>query len=117
VVNLYHIHICYINIGGGQTMEVLFKAKLRIVFSNPVADENMKKKLDAVKVNLDGENQDILSISASDVTNNKTINSIVVVLSKTEKNYNLPIYLEKIRIKIGELTKSDGVKLIDVTVL
>lgn len=98
-------------------MEVLFKAKLRIVFSNPVADESMKKRLDSIKVDLDGENRDILSISASDIANDKTINSIIVVLSKTEKNYNLPVYLEKIRNKLSEITKSDGVKLIDINVL
>jgi hypothetical protein len=98
-------------------VEVLFKAKMRVVFSEAAANEDMKKKLDAIRVDLDTDKKDVLSVSGSEITNDKTITCIVVVLSKTEKTYNLPTYLEKIRIKIAEVTKADGLKLIDINII
>jgi uncharacterized protein YegL len=98
-------------------VEVLFKAKVRIVFSDAVANDELKKKVDNIKAELDDEKKVILSMSGSEINNEKSLTCVAVVLSKTEKSYNLQTYLDKIRTKVSEITKSDGVKLIDISVL
>jgi hypothetical protein len=98
-------------------VEVLFKAKMRVVFTDAVANETLKKKIDSIKVDLDPEKKDVLTISGSEITNDRTISCIVIVLSKTEKSYNLPTYLDKIRTKIASATQDDGLKLIDIQII
>lgn len=98
-------------------MEILFKAKMRLVFSDVIANNELKKKIDAIKIDLDGANRDILSISGSEITSEKTITCIAIVLSKTEQTYDLPSYLQKIRAKVTMATEGNGLKLIDIHVM
>jgi hypothetical protein len=98
-------------------VELLFKAKMRVVFTDAIATEALKSKIDAIKIDLDSEKKDVLTISGSEIINDRTITCIAIVLSKTDKTYNLTTYIEKIRTHIAAATQNDSLKLIDIQII
>lgn len=98
-------------------MEVLLKARIRVVFTNAIANEDLRKKLDSLKISLDNENKDILSISGAEISSDNSITCIVIVLSKTERTYDLQTYIQKIQSKVSEAVNQQPIKLIDISIM